>query len=211
MKILAHQWRHLDKFGTVYDTDNWDSEPQDVFFHKTCKITFSGKHHIQLAINRLNKNWAAKEILQKESSFSASCSVEQPKRLSRAESSLIHDKALCVWCMQPEDEKHPSRDRWHIMQTLNAWYVSKAHTVYLQDSRMRDHILTLVDAIPDLFTAEIRYHRSRWKRHVSPSKSSEEDQLHVQDICLSEVKEMFFKHVCQIVFKYHELQTLQSL
>lgn len=211
MKTLAHQWRHLDKFGTVYDTVNWDSGPQDVFFHKTCKITFSGKRHIQLAINRRDKNQAAKEILQKESSSSASCSVEQPKRLSRAESGLIHDKTLCVWCMQPEDEKHPSRDRWHIMQTMNAWYAFKAHTVYLQDSRMRDRILTLIDAIPDPFAAEIRYHRSCWKKYVSPSKSSEEDQLHVQDIRLFEVREMFFKHVRQIVFEDHELRTLQSL
>ena len=36
MKTLAHQWRHLDKFGTVYDIVNSDSGPQDVFFHKTC-------------------------------------------------------------------------------------------------------------------------------------------------------------------------------
>lgn len=139
---------------------NWDAGPQNMFFHKICKITFSSKRHIQLAIKRRDKSLAAEEILQEESSCSASCSVERPQRLSRAASGVIHDKNCCVWCMKPEDEKHPTRDRWHIMQTMDAWYAFKAHTVYLQDIRMRDRILTIIDAIPDPFAAEIRYHRS---------------------------------------------------
>jgi len=211
LKTLAQQWHHLDRFGTVYDTVNWDAGPQNMFFHKICKITFSSKRHIQLAIKRRDKSLAAEEILQEESSCSASCSVERPQRLSRAASGVIHDKNCCVWCMKPEDEKHPTRDRWHIMQTMDAWYAFKAHTVYLQDIRMRDRILTIIDAIPDPFAAEIRYHRSCWKKYVSPSKSSEDGQLHVQDIRLSEVREMFFKHVRLVVFEEHELRTLQSL
>ena len=45
----------LDRFRKVYDTVNWDADPQDVFFHETCKITFSSKCLKQLAINRGGK------------------------------------------------------------------------------------------------------------------------------------------------------------
>lgn len=41
---------------TVYGTVNWDGEPQDVFCHTTYKGTFSSKRHVQLAINRHDKN-----------------------------------------------------------------------------------------------------------------------------------------------------------
>jgi len=45
------------------------------------------------------------------------------------------------------DEKHPTRDKWHLMQTMHAWYAFKAHmTVYLEDSVMRDRSLALMDA-----------------------------------------------------------------
>lgn len=163
-KTLAQQWHHLDRFGTVYDTVNWDAGPQNVFLYKICKITFCSKRHMQLSINRQDKSWAAEEIIQEHSNSSTSCSVEQ----SRAASGLIHDKNLSAWCMKPEDEKHPTRNWCHIMQTMDAWYAFKAHTVYLQHSRMCDRILTLLDAIPDPFAADIRYHRSCWKKYVSP-------------------------------------------
>ena len=97
------------------------------------------------------------------------------------------------------------------MQTVDAWYAFKMHTMFLQDSKMRDRILMLIDAIPDPFALEIGYHRSCWKKYVSASQCSEDGQLHAQDVRLSEVREIFFKHVRFVVFEEHELRTLQSL
>ena len=63
----------------------------------------------------------------------------------------IHDKNLCVFCLKARDEKHPTRDKWHLMQTMDAWYAFNAHmTVHLEDSDMRDHILALIDAVTRL-------------------------------------------------------------
>ena len=62
--------------------------------------------------------------------------------------------------MKARDEKHPTRDKWHLMQTVDAWYAFNAHmTVYLEESDMRDRILALIDAIRDPFAVDIRYHR----------------------------------------------------
>ena len=112
-----------------------------------CKITLFSKRHVHLAKTRRNKAAAAKEISDKKQSSSAATPAvtEISRRLSRT-SDPIHDKNLCVWCMKARDEKHPTRDKWHLMQTMDAWYAFKVHTVYLKDSVMRDRILALMDA-----------------------------------------------------------------
>ena len=113
--------------------------------------------------------------------------------------------------MKARDEKHPTRDKWHLMQRTDAWYAFNAHmTVYLEESDMRDRILALIDAIHDPFAAEIRYQRSCW-RNVLTGRQDDADKLHVQDVCQSEIKQLFVKHVRYVVFQQHELRTSQSL
>ena len=70
--------------------------------------------------------------------------------------------------MKPEDTKHPGRDRWCLIQCDDAWHTFRNHTVYLEDAAMRDHILTVIANTTDPFAAEIRYHRSCWKKYISP-------------------------------------------
>ena len=62
--------------------------------------------------------------------------------------------------MKPEDLKHRGRDKWHIMQELDAWFTFKCHTVSLEDLHMEERLLKFVDATPDLFAVKIRFHRS---------------------------------------------------
>ena len=114
--------------------------------------------------------------------------------------------------MKARNEKHPTRDKWHIMQTVDAWYAFKAHmTVYLEDSDMHDRILAVINAIHDPFAAEIRYHRSCWRKYVLTGRQDDAEKLHVQDVCQSEIKQLFIKHVRSVVFQQHELRTSQSL
>jgi len=112
LKSLALQWHGHDRFGTVYETVNWDGRPKNVFFHQVCKITLFSKRHVQLAKTRHGKAAAAKEILVEEQSSSGAtpAPTEISRRLSRT-SGPIHDKNLCVWCMKARDEKHPTRDK----------------------------------------------------------------------------------------------------
>ena len=70
LKSLALQWHGLDRFGTVYETVNWDVEPKYVFFHQVSNITLFSKHHVHLAKTRGDKAAAAKEILVEEQSSS---------------------------------------------------------------------------------------------------------------------------------------------
>ena len=114
--------------------------------------------------------------------------------------------------MLPEDTKHPGRDKWHIIQQWDAWNVFKCHTVHLEDESMRNILIVLIDSTPDLFAAEIRYHRSCWKKYI-PRKSDDltDQQFHLNYIHPSEVKQKFFQHVRSVIFEQHKFRTLQSL
>eukprot|EP00794_Sanderia_malayensis_P017851 gene17851-19634_t len=133
--------------------------------------------------------------------------------MSRSSTGYIHDKNLCIWCMKPEDKKNPGRDRWHLLQQMNSWNTFKRHTMYLEDATMRECILAVIRCTPDPFAAEIRYHKSCWKKYISPTYSweSNDQRFHLQDVHLSEVKEMFFSHVRKVVIEMNEPRTLKGL
>ena len=73
--------------------------------------------------------------------------------------------------------------------------------------------MTLIDTTPDPFATEIRYHRSCWKKHTKPfyNSSLDDNQIHLQEVRLTEVQQMFFKHVCTVVLEMNEPRTLQGL
>ena len=96
----------LDKFGNVYEDVDWESGVYGVYFHKLCKTNFSNARKLEQAKNRLQKLNIQKEAANVEQQELASTSA-QDKRSSR-KSGLVHDKLLCVWCMKPENKKHPN-------------------------------------------------------------------------------------------------------
>ena len=55
---------------------------------------------------------------------------------------------MSVWCMNPEDERHPGNE-WVLLSYTSAWNVFRSHTVVLQDDAMRDHINCFIDSISD--------------------------------------------------------------
>ena len=66
LKSLSLHGHGLDRFGTVYETVNWDGGPKIFCFHQVCKITLFSKRHVHLAKTRRNKAAAAKEIFDKK-------------------------------------------------------------------------------------------------------------------------------------------------
>ena len=78
---------------------------------------------------------------------------------------------------------------------------------------MRDRIVTLIDTTPDPFATEIRYHRSCWKKHAKPcyNSSLDDNQIHLQEVRLTEVQQTFFNHVCTVVLEMNKPRTLQGL
>ncbi len=207
LKEKAKEWKGLDKFGTVYDSVNWDAGSNNVFFHSSCRTAMACKKRKAAALKR--KQLTETPDNQKKNTEDPGPSTPRSSRRT----GVLHKKNLCIWCMKPEDRKH-SRTL-SIIQQWNAWHSFKSHTVYLEDDEMRDRILKVIDATPDPFAAEVRYHRSCWNKYVKPhynkDSSSPEDQMHLQNVRLTEVKQMFFKHVRNVILELREPRTLQGL
>ena len=105
----------------------------------------------------------------------------------------MHNKDLCIWRIKPEDKKNPERDKWRLLQQLNAWNTFKRHTLYFEDATIRERILAVVRCMLDAFAGEIRYHKCCWKKYINAIYSLEStgSRFHLLDAHLSEVKEMF--------------------
>jgi len=102
-----------------------------------------------------------------------------------------------------------------LLSTKDAWTRFKLHTVCLEDKVLRSRLDTLITSIPDCeiaFGLEIRYHHKCWRIYVSDSKPlSDKSTQHLQSVNLQEARELFFHHICQVIFIDHEFRRLQSL
>ncbi len=102
-----------------------------------------------------------------------------------------------------------------LLSTVDAWTKFKIHTVRLEDDTIRKRLDTLIASIPDSQTAfglEIRYHRCCWRKYVSDHKPlSDENTQHLRRVHFREAGTLFFHHVREVIFKNHEIRTLQGL
>ena len=80
---------------------------------------------------------------------------------------------------------------------------------------MRDHILTVITNTKDPFAVEIRYHRSCWKKLISPIYHEDNNSIqniHLQSyVHLAEVCQLFLKHVQKVILDFNEPRTFQGL
>ena len=76
---------------------------------------------------------------------------------------------------------------------------------------MRDRINRFIDATTDVFAIEVRYHHKCWLKYITNRALTDEKMIHLQNIQVREVQEMFFHHVDEVIFKDHEIRTLQGL
>ena len=124
LRETAKQWSGLDTFSTVYNDVAWDNGPFGVYYHQVCKLKLFSRRKLEQALKRKEK-LQTEQPDQGNSSTSTQPQDEEKRRHTRQRVGIIHDKNLCIWCLKPEDKKH-RRDKWHIMQQLNAWYAFNA-------------------------------------------------------------------------------------
>ena len=212
LKLKSLNWKGCDRFGNVYDSVDWELGPYGKHLHASCRLDISSSDKLKRSKLRQQK--------QEESSFHEEiCHQEQdlespaPKRL-RSSTGIVHNKNLCVWCMKPEDVRHPERTgRWVLLSYTSAWNVFRSHTVILQDIAMRDRINCLINSITDPFSTEIRYHHKCWLKYIGQYQklSAEEKIPLMHDVTFREAQTMFIDHARQVVFVDHEIITLQGL
>lgn len=154
LKLKSLNWKGCDRYGNVYDSVDWELGPRGHHMHTSCRVTISSSVKLNQSKVRQQKRDREEEMCHHDVDLASPA----PKSL-RSSTGIVHDKNLCVWCMKPEDEKHPERTgRWVLLSYTSAWKVYKSHTVVLQDTAMRERIKCLIDSITDPFSTEIRYH-----------------------------------------------------
>ena len=163
VKSCAQKWIGLDRFTTVHETVNWENGPKGVYFHKWCRVAMANAMKLQQAVKRkMNKDAETSNDISVESSVT----LTSPQRFSRSNTGILHSNELCVWCMKPDDKKHPERNQWYNISSKDAWNAFKGHTIFLEKGEMRDRILKIIDSTTDPFATEIHYHETCWKRYT---------------------------------------------
>ena len=219
LKAVALEWKGLDKYGNVFESVNWDNGPSGSSFHKLCKS--KQLHPAALTSKRKLEQSKARKA-KAETSALKSCNDSSSedvslssRRLSHSTTGLLYNKDLCIWFMKPEDTKHSGRDRWCLLQQMDAWHTFKNHTMHLEDASVRDCILTVIANTTDPFDVEIRYHRSCWKKFISliyHEDINSMPNIHLQSyVHLAEVRQLFLKHVHKVILDLNEPRTLQGL
>lgn len=135
------------------------------------------------------------------------------KRLRSSIDGLLHDPTKCVWCRKGPDGKHPDRNtsKWHRIGNKQAWIAFKRHPITIDDDALRVRLNQLIETTTDPFAADILYHKTCWDKYISNKPLTDGDKLHLQNVSLSEARSLFFRHVDEVIFKQHEIRTLQSL
>ncbi|KAG0719553.1 hypothetical protein GWK47_050228 [Chionoecetes opilio] len=182
--------------------------------HSTCYASLSSKRKFCQAEKCKQKSEEHLERNEASDQQDPPPEASAPKRL-RSSMSVLHGKTLCVWCMKG-GYKSSNRDKQILfLSTVDVWTKFNLHTVRLENDVMRLRFDTLIAYIPDSQTAfglEIRYHRSCWRKYVSDHKPlSDVSTQHLQRVNLREAQALFFHHIRQVIFKDHEIRTLQSL
>ena len=194
--------------------------------HQSCYISISSSDKLEKAQQRKNKEHDINQCPLPTSSSemqaqNARCDDETegpstPKRLRSSVGGPLHDKTKCVWCMLGEDAKHPNRARGKLFQlnTQSAWRSFKHHPVLIEDGELTDRLIRLVkstSALTDPFANDIMYHHACWQKHINHTNFTSENSIHLQNVCLSEARSLFLRHVDSIIFTNREIHSLQSL
>ena len=100
------------------------------------------------------------------------------------------------------------------ISTLSGSREFKRHTVTIKDELLCFQLSKLVEAasaLSDPFAADLMYHFPCWQEYISNLYFDSKEAVHLQNVNYSEMKQMFLKKVDQIIFKKHNVQSLQSL
>ena len=88
----------------------------------------------------------------------------------------------------------------------------KNHTIYIDDEKSRDRMVAFINSTSDRFATEIYHHESCWKKYLrSTYDTSDLKTIHLQNIRLPEMNQIFFEHVRNVIIELNEPRTLRSL
>ena len=105
LKLKSLNWKGCDRFGNVYDSVNWELGPHGKHLHASCRLYISNSDKLMRSKLRQQKQ-SRESALHEETN--PGFESPAPKHL-RSGTGIVHDKNLCVWCMKPEDKRHPER------------------------------------------------------------------------------------------------------
>jgi len=210
----TQNWSRLDKYGDFYHTTSWDHGPDNFYMYESCYIYVSSSRKLEQAKKHKTRDESTSSTMEdeKQQKKPEQEKTIPAKRLHSSMSGPLHDKSKCVWCMKREDPKHPTRAHGKLLR-ISTYRSFKLHTVYTEDQDMKERITRLVEstaALSDTFVADIYYHHSCWLTYVNYKDSSLEN-MHHQNVRMSDARILFFKHVESVIFKEHEIRSLQSL
>ena len=220
IQLAAEKWKGLDKFGTVWESTNWDSDGhKGLFMHPNCNLTLFSSRKLSQAAKRKEK--ADKVIEQSLVSTyqqpGSSISTETvpsspPSKRTRSSIGVIYQKDHCVWCSKKPDKKHPNRkgNKLHKIETFSRWREFKRHVPFLEDLEMKRRINCLIYYTVDAPADDISYHMSCWTKYVLPAIELGL-QSHLQNINLDDGRQLFFRRVDEIIFQKREIRALQWL
>ena len=73
-------------------------------------------------------------------------------------------------------------------------------------------MVTFINSTSDPFATEIYYHESCWKKYLRPTyDTSDLKTIHLQNIRLTGINQIFLEHVRNVIIELHEPRTLTSL
>ena len=150
-----------------------------------------------------------------EAPCSSKSQVSPPpkKRLRSSIEGPLHDPSVCIWCRVGKDERHPGRKNYELFRigSLPAWAAFKRHPITINDIDLRNRITQLIETTTDPFAADIMYHKKCWDKYISNSSLKDSDPLHLQNVSKSDARNLFYRHVDEVIFEQHEIRSLQSL
>ena len=153
IKENSFKWRGLHRFGNVYDQEHWENCPNGLYMHHSCYVTLSSKRKL----SQFQKCKYESYIISQQMAESVS-EIYQPEpeciapKTLRSSTGVLHNKMLCVWCMEGKSKKSDNYNKLFLLSTTDAWMKFKNHTMYIDNQEMRERLNMLISFVSDYHT-----------------------------------------------------------
>ena len=139
--------------------------------------------------------------------------MSKRRKLRYESDTPVHSPEICVFCQKPEDKLHPNRSgaKFFRVEQWKSWNRLKASTPYIENTAVRERLLVLMNECNDPFARDIRYHKKCWLDNVKTFKVNANEDVHIQNIRMEEIIEIFHQHVEKCVITDKEPRLLSGL
>lgn len=86
----------------------------------------------------------------------------------------------------------------------------ECHTVLIEDRELRDHLTYQIESTSAL-SDDIMYHHACWLKYIINTTFRRRNAIHLQNVCHSEARNLFFRHMDSVIFHEYETHSLQFL